>query len=90
MALLWILVISLGGRILSPSQESTSSGSCQSSESKTRAYIGSVLTHDEWIVCVSSLAKLYSAQQRTLCQRHLLADLCNNNAEKKRRLHKLA
>ena len=37
------------GRILSPSQESTSSGSCQSAEAKTRAYIGSVLLSlDTW------------------------------------------
>ena len=37
------------GRILSPSQESTSSGSCQSAEAKTRAYIGSVLLRlDTW------------------------------------------
>lgn len=45
----WFPLGSMRGRILSPSQESTSSGSCQSAEAKTRAYIGSVLLSlDTW------------------------------------------
>lgn len=51
MALWWISSDFGQRRGRSSAPKSTSSGSCQSFEAKTRAYIGYVLTHDEWIVC---------------------------------------